>query len=65
VCVCVRRHTRPGAPLRRLASDLLSFAWRQTDNGALFVELGRREPFVTYPLGVYAAFASGGLRHAT
>ncbi|MET8077584.1 hypothetical protein [Streptomyces sp. NPDC005303] len=64
VCVCVRRHTDPADPLHVLASDLLSFAWQQTGRGALFVELQRLEPFATYPLEVYAAFASAGLRHA-
>ncbi|MDH6610214.1 hypothetical protein M2164_005849 [Streptomyces sp. SAI-208] len=64
VCVCVRRHTDPADPLHVRASDLLSFAWQQTGRGALFVELQRLEPFATYPLEVYAAFASAGLRHA-
>lgn len=64
VCVCVRRHTAPADPLHVLASDLLSFAWQQTERGALFVELQRLEPFATYPLEIYAAFASAGLRHA-
>ncbi|MFI0544008.1 DUF6895 family protein [Streptomyces sp. WSLK1-3] len=64
VCVCVRRHTDPADPLHARASDLLSFAWQQTGRGALFGELQRLEPFATYPLEVYAAFASAGLRHA-
>ncbi|WP_406127119.1 hypothetical protein OHQ89_35815 [Streptomyces canus] len=64
VCVCVRRHTDPADPLHVLASDLLSFTWQQTGRGALFVELQRLEPFATYPLEIYAAFASAGLRHA-
>ncbi|MET8223309.1 hypothetical protein [Streptomyces sp. NPDC005301] len=63
VCVCVRRATDPGDPLHRTASDLLDFAWHQTDKGALFHELQHLEPFATYPLEVYAAFASAGLRH--
>ncbi|MFF7276280.1 DUF6895 family protein [Streptomyces griseorubiginosus] len=63
VCVCVRRHTERTDPLHVLASDLLAFAWQQTGRGALFVELQRLEPFATYPLEVYAAFASAGLRH--
>ncbi|MET9800935.1 hypothetical protein [Streptomyces sp. NPDC006368] len=63
VCVCVGRSTLPGAPLHRLASDLLDFAWRQTEDGALLLELQRLEPWATYPLEIYAAFASGGLRH--
>ncbi|MGP4052248.1 DUF6895 family protein [Streptomyces sp. 2A115] len=64
VCVCVRRHTDPADPLHKTASDLLAFAWQQTGRGALFLELQRLEPFATYPLEVYAAFASAGLRHA-
>jgi hypothetical protein len=63
VCVCVRRHTCPGDLLHQAASDLLAFAWRQTQAGALFLDLQRLEPFATYPLEIYAAFASGGLRH--
>lgn len=63
LCVSVRRHTHPGDPLHRIASDLLTFAWQQTGQGSLFLELHRLEPFATYPLEVYAAFASAGLRH--
>ncbi|MFC8434574.1 DUF6895 family protein [Streptomyces sp. NPDC057253] len=63
VCVCVRRHTERTDPLHVVASDLLAFAWQQTGRGALFAELQRLEPFATYPLEVYAAFASAGLRH--
>ncbi|MEU5700677.1 DUF6895 family protein [Streptomyces aurantiacus] len=63
VCVSVRRHTEPTDPLHATASDLLDFAWQQTGHGALFVELQRLEPFATYPLEIYAAFAAAGLRH--
>lgn len=63
VCVCVRRHTPPGSPLHEAAGDLLAFAWRQTRDGALFADLQRLEPWASYPLEVYAAFASAGLRH--
>ncbi|MDQ1034159.1 hypothetical protein QFZ75_000575 [Streptomyces sp. V3I8] len=63
VCVSIRRHTEPADPLHRAASDLLAFAWRQTGHGGLFLELQRLEPFATYPLEIYAAFASDGLRH--
>ncbi|ORT56000.1 hypothetical protein [Streptomyces sp. CB03238] len=62
-CVCVRRHTAPGSALHDTASDLLDHAWHQTRDGALFLDLQRLEPCATYPLEVYAAFASGGLRH--
>ncbi|MFE1796703.1 DUF6895 family protein [Streptomyces sp. NPDC059517] len=63
VCVSVRRHTEPTDPLHVAAADLLTFAWHQTGQGSLFLELQRLEPFATYPLEIYAAFASAGLRH--
>jgi hypothetical protein len=64
VCVSVRRAAPPGDRLHTTASDLLGYAWRLTRDGALFHELQRLEPFSTYALEVYAAFASAGLRHA-
>ncbi|WP_329458134.1 DUF6895 family protein [Streptomyces sp. NBC_01497] len=64
VCVSVRRATTPGDPLHTTACDLLRHAWRLTEDGAVFHELLRLEPFGTYALEVYAAFASAGLRHA-
>ncbi|WP_432057342.1 DUF6895 family protein [Streptomyces sp. bgisy022] len=63
VCATVTRHTAPADPLHARAADLLDFAWRQTAEGELFLGLHRLEPFATYPLEVYAAFASAGLRH--
>ncbi|WP_413760275.1 DUF6895 family protein [Streptomyces sp. MMBL 11-3] len=63
VCVSIRRHTEPDDPLHESAAELLAFAWEQTAHGGLFLELQRLEPFATYPLEIYAAFASGGLRH--
>ncbi|GGL64317.1 hypothetical protein GCM10010129_05000 [Streptomyces fumigatiscleroticus] len=63
VCASIHRHTAPSDALRERASDLLSFAWRQTGEGELFLALQRAEPFATYPLEVYAAFVSAGLRH--
>ncbi|MDN3297560.1 hypothetical protein QWM81_26695 [Streptomyces ficellus] len=63
-CVCVRRHTRPGSFLHDTATDLLGHAWHETRDGALFLDLQRLEPSATYPLEVYAAFASDGLRYA-
>ncbi|GGY99759.1 DUF6895 family protein [Streptomyces poonensis] len=63
VCVSVRRHTARTDPVHACVSDLLDFAWRQTRHGALFLQLQRLEPFATYPLEVYATFASAGLRH--
>lgn len=62
-CVCVLRHTPPGSAPYDIATDLLDHAWRETRHGRLFLDLQRLEPCATYPLEVYAAFASGGLRH--
>jgi hypothetical protein len=62
VCGLVRDRTDPADPRHRTAADLLGFAWRQTGDGRLFTALQRLEPFATYPLEVYAAFASAGLR---
>lgn len=63
VCVTVRSRTAPGTPLHERADELLSFAWEQTREGALLLDLQRLEPASTYPLEIYAAFASAGLRH--
>ncbi|MCF3964269.1 DUF6895 family protein [Streptomyces fuscigenes] len=63
VCVSVRRALPESDPLHATASDLLRHAWRLTESGAFFHELQRLEPFGTYALEVYAAFASAGLRH--
>ncbi|MFD3513806.1 DUF6895 family protein [Streptomyces sp. NPDC058657] len=63
VCVSIRGLTEPTTPLHTTAGELLDFAWQQTGQGALFHELQRLEPFATYPLEIYAAFASVGLRH--
>ncbi|MER7406171.1 hypothetical protein ABT373_27765 [Streptomyces sp. NPDC000070] len=62
-CAAVSRHTAPSDPLHAHAADLLAFAWQQTGEGELLVRLQRLEPFATYPLEVYAALASTGLRH--
>lgn len=63
VCATVTRSLPPGDPLHTRARDLLAFAWRQTGEGELFPRVQREEPFATYPLEVYAAFAAAGLRH--
>ncbi|MCA1219781.1 DUF6895 family protein [Streptomyces sp. 8L] len=63
VCVSVRRATTPGDRLHTTASDLLRYAWRLTRDGDVFHDLLRLEPFSTYAVEVYAAFASAGLRH--
>ncbi|MGC0334495.1 hypothetical protein RKD23_007485 [Streptomyces sp. SAI-170] len=63
VCSTALRHTTAPDPLHARAADLLAFAWKQTGQGELLVRQQRREPFSTYPLEVYAAFASAGLRY--
>jgi hypothetical protein len=63
VCATVTALTAPADPLHTRARDLLAHAWEQTGRGALFRALQRQEPFATYPLEVYAAFAAAGLRH--
>ncbi|GGS77490.1 DUF6895 family protein [Streptomyces griseoviridis] len=63
VCATVTRRTPPADPLHTRARDLLAHAWDQTERGALFLDMQRQEPFATYPLEVYAAFAAAGLRH--
>ncbi|MEU3844792.1 hypothetical protein AB0E88_32780 [Streptomyces sp. NPDC028635] len=63
VCSTTLARTAPTDPLHALATDLLEYAWKQTGQGDLLVRQQRREPFATYPLEVYAAFASAGLRH--
>ncbi|QGV82934.1 DUF6895 family protein [Streptomyces ficellus] len=63
MCLCVRRRTRPGTVPHDTASDLLCHAWRETRDGALLLAVQRLEPWAPYPLEVYAAFASAGLRN--
>ncbi|MEU9390258.1 hypothetical protein AB0D86_09670 [Streptomyces sp. NPDC048324] len=63
VCATLARRTPRADPLHARVHDLLAFAWRETGEGELFLRLQRAEPFATYPLEVYAAFASAGLRH--
>ena len=63
MCAVVSRLVPPGDHLHDLACDLLAHAWQQTGRGRLLHDLMRLEPFATYPLEVYAAFACGGLRH--
>ena len=64
MCAVVAQLTPPGDRLHEAASELLAHAWQQTGGGRLLHDLMRLEPFATYPLEVYAAFACGGLRHA-
>lgn len=63
VCASLALRTPRSDPLHARVHDLLTFAWRETDEGADFVRLQETEPFATYPLEVYAAFAAAGLRH--
>ncbi|WP_369194249.1 DUF6895 family protein [Streptomyces djakartensis] len=63
MCAAVSRNTPPSDPLHARAADLLEYAWQETGRGELLVRLQHLEPFATYPLEVYAAFASTGLRH--
>ncbi|MEU0224609.1 hypothetical protein ABZ177_09685 [Streptomyces sp. NPDC006284] len=64
VCASVSACTVPSDPLHARACELLEFAWQQTRRGELFPLVQSLEPFATYPLEVYAAFASAGHRHA-
>lgn len=63
VCASVSLCTPPSDPLHARVSGLLEFAWHQTRQGELFLLMQSLEPFATYPLEVYAAFASAGHRH--
>lgn len=63
LCTTVRRRTRPGDPHHTVATSLVRFAWEQTRQGELLLDLARAEPFATYPFEIYAAFAGDGLRH--
>ncbi|WP_309141322.1 DUF6895 family protein [Streptomyces composti] len=63
VCATVSHHTAPQDPLHTRAAAMLDFAWGQTGEGELFRHMQRLEPFATYPLEVYGAFASAGYRH--
>ncbi|WP_438489258.1 DUF6895 family protein [Streptomyces sp. S186] len=53
----------PRAALRAVAAELLDFAWQEAREGELFAELIRGEPYATYPVEIYGAFAQAGLRH--
>ena len=50
--------------IRRAAQELFAYAWNETRDGELFVELIRQEPFAIYPVELYGTFAQAGLRHA-
>ncbi len=63
VCASVSACTPPSDPVHTRVSDLLDFARQQTRQGELFLLMQSLEPFATYPLEVYAAFASAGRRH--
>ncbi|WP_443044683.1 DUF6895 family protein [Streptomyces sp. DHE17-7] len=57
------RRTPRSDPLHARVAELLDFAWQQTREGEMFPLMQSLEPFATYPLEVYAAFASAGYRH--
>ncbi|MBB1256410.1 hypothetical protein H3146_24090 [Streptomyces sp. OF3] len=48
--------------LAEIARELLDFTWSEIGEGRVLRELARLEPHATYPLEIYAAFASAGLR---
>lgn len=50
--------------IRRTAQELFAFAWNETRDGELFVDLIHGEPFATYPVEIYGVFAQAGRRHA-
>ncbi|QKW07206.1 hypothetical protein HUT18_13160 [Streptomyces sp. NA04227] len=58
----VIRERHPRASVRAAATRLLGFAWEQTREGRLFLDLVRGEPQATYPVEFYGAFARAGLR---
>ena len=62
LCACVARRST-SARHRVTAEELLRFAWRETRGGGLLLDLLHGEPFATYPMEIYAAFAGAGLRH--
>lgn len=63
LCVAIEAHSPPGSAARAAAAELLEFAWQETDEGELFAELQRAEPFATYPMEIYGAFTATGRRH--
>ncbi|MFH9434478.1 DUF6895 family protein [Streptomyces rochei] len=63
VCASVSARTPRSDPLHARVAELLDFAWQQTREGEMFPLMQSLEPFATYPLEVYAAFASAGYRH--
>ncbi|MGC5360926.1 DUF6895 family protein [Streptomyces sp. DT24] len=64
LCSTVRRRTLPGDPHHEIATALVRYAWEETREGDLLLDLLREEPFATYPFEIYAAFAGDGMRHA-
>ncbi|MBB1243936.1 hypothetical protein GL263_10260 [Streptomyces durbertensis] len=55
-------HDEEWRRLARHARGLLDFAWAEIAEGRVLLELARAEPHATYPLEIYSAFASAGLR---
>jgi hypothetical protein len=59
----IARVSPAGGPAHTTARDLLDFAWRETHDGELYLELARAEPHATHLVEMYAPFAQAGLRH--
>lgn len=60
---CAVSESHPCDDVRRTARALFAYAWNETRDGELFVDLIRGEPFATYPVEIYGVFARAGLRH--
>lgn len=61
--VSLRRDSAPETATKRIADDLIDFAWHEFRQGELFMDLLRSAPSTTYPLEFYAPFTEVGLRH--
>lgn len=59
----IGRVSHPGGPAHRRARELLEFAWNETRQGALYLDLARAEPHATHFLEMYAPFTEAGLHH--
>jgi hypothetical protein len=59
----IARVTPAGGAAHTAARGLLDFAWQETRQGQLYLELARAEPHATHPVEMYAPFAQAGLRH--
>lgn len=57
------RVSSPGGPVHRAARALLDFAWQETRQGALYLDLARAEPHATHFVEMYVPFAEAGFHH--